>query len=83
MNSITERWVQSCRHELLDHTLTRNETHLRRALHEYEQYYNSHRAHQAMEQAASLRALPKTDCRSPVQAGSPASTYVGTTVSAE
>ncbi|MER7201561.1 integrase core domain-containing protein [Streptomyces sp. CB01635] len=59
MNSITERWAQSCRHELLDHALTRNETHLRHALHEYEPYYNSHRAHQAMKQAAPLRALPE------------------------
>ncbi|WP_406102380.1 hypothetical protein [Streptomyces sp. NBC_01003] len=54
-----ECWVQSCRHELLDHTLTWNETHPRHALHEYEQSYNSHRAHQAMKQAAPLRALPE------------------------
>ncbi|MET7929974.1 integrase core domain-containing protein [Streptomyces sp. NPDC005349] len=59
-NSITERWVQSCRHELLDrNTLTWNETHLRHVLHEYEQDYNSHRAHQAVKQAAPLRPLPQ------------------------
>lgn len=59
MNSIMERWVRSCRHELLGRTLALNETHLRHVLHEYEQHYNSHRAHQAMKQAAPLRALPE------------------------
>nr|WP_282190385.1 integrase core domain-containing protein [Streptomyces sp. RLB1-33] len=59
MNSVMERWVQSCRRELLDRTLIWNETHLRHAPHEYEQYYNAHRAHQAMRQAAPLRALPE------------------------
>ncbi|KAF5993462.1 hypothetical protein BOG92_018070 [Streptomyces sp. WAC00263] len=32
MNSLTERWVQTCRHELLDRTLIWNERHLRHAL---------------------------------------------------
>ncbi|MFG1711067.1 hypothetical protein ACFLIM_48715 [Nonomuraea sp. M3C6] len=36
MNSIMERWVQSCRRELLDRCLLWNERHLRHALHEYE-----------------------------------------------
>ncbi|GAA2396719.1 integrase core domain-containing protein [Nonomuraea africana] len=58
MNSIMERWVQSCRHELLDRCLLWNERHLRHALHEYEQFYNQHRAHQALDQAAPLRAVP-------------------------
>jgi hypothetical protein len=58
MNSIMERWVQSCRHELLDRTLIWNERHLRHALHQYEQFYNAHRAHQTMMQAAPLRAVP-------------------------
>ncbi|WP_336216857.1 hypothetical protein [Nonomuraea sp. LPB2021202275-12-8] len=34
MNSIMERWVQSCRHELLDRCLIWNERHLRHALRE-------------------------------------------------
>nr|WP_240942329.1 integrase core domain-containing protein [Planosporangium thailandense] len=58
MNSIMERWIQSCRHELLDRTLIWNERHLRHALRQYEQFYNTHRAHQAMRQAAPLRAVP-------------------------
>ncbi|MEV4800415.1 integrase core domain-containing protein [Nonomuraea sp. NPDC049421] len=58
MNSIMERWVQSCRHELLDRCLIWNEHHLRHALREYEDFYNQHRAHQALNQAAPLRTVP-------------------------
>ena len=63
MNSVMERWVQTCRRELLDRTLIWNQRHLLHALQEYETHYNSHRAHQAMEQAAPLRAvtIPITD----------------------
>jgi transposase InsO family protein len=58
MNSIMERWVQTCRRELLDRCLLWNEHHLRHALGEYEHFYNEHRAHQALDQAAPLRATP-------------------------
>jgi putative transposase len=58
MNSVMERWVQSCRRELLDRTLIWNEHHLRHALREYEKFYNSHRAHQGKRQAAPLRPVP-------------------------
>ncbi|MFG1958392.1 integrase core domain-containing protein [Nonomuraea sp. NPDC049028] len=58
MNSIMERWVQSCRHELLDCCLVWNERHLRHALREYERFYNQYRAHQALNQAAPLRPVP-------------------------
>ncbi|MBB2748840.1 UNVERIFIED_ORG: transposase [Microbispora rosea subsp. rosea] len=58
MNSIMERWVQSCRRELFDRCLVWNERHLRHALREYERFYNQHRAHQALNQAAPLRSAP-------------------------
>ncbi|MEU6719593.1 integrase core domain-containing protein [Nonomuraea sp. NPDC046802] len=58
MNSIMERWVQSCRRELRDRCLLWNEHHLRHALREYEHFYNHHRAHQALDQAAPLRTVP-------------------------
>ncbi|MFI9842450.1 integrase core domain-containing protein [Nonomuraea sp. NPDC051941] len=58
MNAVMERWVQSCRRELLDRCLLWNERHLRHALREYEEFYNRHRAHQALDQAAPLRAVP-------------------------
>jgi putative transposase len=59
MNAIMERWVRSCRVELLDRTLIVNEAHLRHALHEYETFYNEHRSHRALDAAAPLRPLPK------------------------
>jgi transposase InsO family protein len=58
MNSIMERWVQSCRRELLDCCLLWNERHLRNALREYERFYNQHRARQALAQAAPLGSVP-------------------------
>ncbi|MBO3752405.1 integrase core domain-containing protein [Streptosporangiaceae bacterium NEAU-GS5] len=64
MNAIMERWVQSCRRELLDRCLLWNEHHLRRALREYEDFYNRHRAHQALRQAAPPARCPSSDHRS-------------------
>jgi putative transposase len=58
MNSIMERWVQTCRHELLDRTLIWNQAHLLRALREFEQFYNEHRPHQGIANARPLRSLP-------------------------
>ncbi|MEU7856401.1 integrase core domain-containing protein [Nonomuraea sp. NPDC049141] len=58
MNALMERWVQSCHRELLDRCLLWNERYLRHALHEYEHFYNEHRAHQALAQAAPLRPVP-------------------------
>src|ERR1700678_1870887 len=58
MNSIMERWIGSCRRELLDRTLVWNQRHLMMLLREYEAIYNSHRPHRALDQAAPLRPLP-------------------------
>ena len=58
MNSIMERWVGSCRRELLDRTLVWNQRHLMIVLREYEDFYNTHRPHRALKQAAPLRQLP-------------------------
>jgi putative transposase len=58
MNSITERWIGSCRRELLDRTLIWNQRHLMTVLREYEDHYNTHRPHRALNQAAPLRPLP-------------------------
>ncbi|MFF5212534.1 integrase core domain-containing protein [Streptosporangium sp. NPDC000396] len=61
MNSIMERWIQTCRLELLDRTLIWNERHLLHALREFETFYNEHRPHRALRQAAPLRSLPDPD----------------------
>ncbi|RZU74968.1 integrase-like protein [Micromonospora kangleipakensis] len=58
MNSIMERWVQTCRRELLDRTLIWNQRHLLHALREFEQFYNGHRPHQGIANAGPLRPLP-------------------------
>ena len=55
MNSVIERWIQTCRRELLDRTLIWNERHL---LREFESFCNEHRPHRALGQAAPLRSLP-------------------------
>ena len=59
MNSFMERWVQTCRHELLDRTLIWNQRHLLHALQEYEQFYNPHRPHQGIANLRPLKPLPK------------------------
>jgi transposase InsO family protein len=46
MNAVMERWVQTCRLELLDRTLIWNQRHLLHALREFETY-NEHRATRA------------------------------------
>ncbi len=58
MNSIMERWVGSCRRELLDRTLIWNQRHLMTVLREYEDFCNTHRPHRTLNQAAALRPLP-------------------------
>jgi transposase InsO family protein len=58
MNAIMERWVQTCRHELLDRTLIWNQAHLLHALREFEQFYNDHRPHQGLGNARPLQPLP-------------------------
>ncbi|MFB6875829.1 integrase core domain-containing protein [Streptomyces sp. NPDC056323] len=58
MNSITERWVQSCRRELLDRTLIWNQQHLLHALRDFEDFYNAHQPHQGIANARPLHPLP-------------------------
>ena len=48
MNSVMERWVGSCRRELLDRTLIWNQQHLMIVLREYEDFYNTHRPHRTL-----------------------------------
>ena len=53
-----ERWVQTCRHELLDRTLIWSQAHLLHALREFEQSCNSPRPHQRIANVRPLCALP-------------------------
>src|ERR1022692_4071845 len=47
-NGIAERWVESCRRDLLDHVIAVNERHLKRLLSEYVCYYHEDRTHLAL-----------------------------------
>jgi transposase InsO family protein len=58
MNAITERWVQTCRRELLDRTLIWNRRHLLHALREFEVFYNEHRPHQGIDNGRPLHPVP-------------------------
>ncbi|WP_329279714.1 IS481 family transposase [Streptomyces sp. NBC_01451] len=66
MNSVIERWVQTCRRELLDRTLIWNQHHLLHALREFEQFNNAHRPYQGIANTCPLHPLPEpiTDHRS-------------------
>jgi putative transposase len=44
-NGLAERWVESCRKDLLDHVIVFNEQHLKRLLSEYIRYYHEDRTH--------------------------------------
>src|ERR1700730_1962971 len=44
-NGVAERWVGSCRRDLLDHVIVLNERHLKRLLAEYVRYYHEDRTH--------------------------------------
>jgi transposase InsO family protein len=58
-NAVMERWFRSLRAELTDRTLIWNIPHLMRLLREYEAFYNDHRLHRALGQAAPQRPLPQ------------------------
>jgi putative transposase len=49
-NAYAERWVRTVREECLDKIIILNETHLRRVMREYNEYYNTARPHQGIQQ---------------------------------
>jgi putative transposase len=48
-NGVAERWVGSCRRDLLDHIIALNERHLRRLLAAYVRYYHEDRTHMGLQ----------------------------------
>ncbi len=44
-NGIAERWVESCRRDLLNHVIAVNESYMKRLLSEYIRYYHEDRTH--------------------------------------
>jgi transposase InsO family protein len=47
-NGVAERWVGTCRRDLLNHVIVLNELHLKRLLSEYGRYYRDDRTHLAL-----------------------------------
>jgi putative transposase len=59
-NGIAERWVGSCRRELLDHVIPLHEQHLRRLVRDYRAYYQEDRIHDALaKDTPDLRPVEK------------------------
>ena len=58
-NGIAERWVGSCRREILDHVIALNEQHLRRLIRDYVNYYHEDRIHDSLEKDTPNRLLRK------------------------
>ena len=56
-NGVAERWVGSCKRELIDHVIVFNEDHLRRLLREYVRYYNAERVHTVIRDAPEGRNI--------------------------
>ena len=47
-NGLAERWVGSCRREILDHVIALSEQHLRRIVRDYVTYYHEDRIHDSL-----------------------------------
>jgi transposase InsO family protein len=48
-NGVAERWVGSCRRDLLDHVIALNERRLKRLMTEYIRYYHEDRTHLGLD----------------------------------
>jgi transposase InsO family protein len=63
-NGVAERWVGSCRRELLDHVIALNERHLKRLFSDYRSYYHEDRTHLGLEkQTPAGRARSLGNCQ--------------------
>jgi len=60
-NGVAERWVESCRHDLLDHVIPVNEAHLKRLLAEYVAYYHEDRTHLGLKKQTPRNRLPSRE----------------------
>jgi len=61
-----ERWLGSCRREILDHVIVFNAGHLRRLLCDYVAYYNAERVHTVIRDAPegrTIEARPSPDAK--------------------
>jgi hypothetical protein len=59
MNTIMQRWIQSCRHQLLDRMPVWHQTHPPHAPHHYQRHHNTHRPHRGISNAKPQQPLPE------------------------
>jgi putative transposase len=60
-NGIAERWVESCRRDLLDHVIALHERHLKRLLSDYVRYYQEDRTHLGLDKQTPAGRVRSTD----------------------
>ena len=56
-NGVAERWVGSCRRDLLDHLIPINERHLKRLFADYVHFYHEDRTHLGLEKDTPSRRI--------------------------
>jgi putative transposase len=56
-NGVAERWVGSCKREIIDHVIVFNEYHLRQLLRDYVSYYNAERVHTGLQDSPEGRSV--------------------------
>jgi len=59
-NGVAERWVGSCRSDLLDHIIAVNEQHLNKLLADYVRYYHGDRTHLGLRKETPGRRTRST-----------------------
>jgi len=57
-NPVAERWIGSCRRELLEHVVVFGQRHLVRLVASYITYYHADRCHLGLDKDAPGRGLP-------------------------
>ncbi len=66
-NGVAERWVGSCRRDLLEHMIVLNERHLKRLMGEYVRYYHEDRTHlgsgRIRQQVGQQQSAPGLEAR--------------------
>jgi hypothetical protein len=60
-NGVAERWIKSCRRNLLDHIIAANELHLKRLLSDYVRYYQDDRTDLGLAKQTPGQRDPSTN----------------------
>jgi putative transposase len=58
-NGVAERWVGSCRRDLVDHVIVLNERHLKRLMNQYMRYYHEDRTHLGLAKDTPAGRMPE------------------------